>query len=498
MARKRSVLALLLAALMLGSSLVGCANNSDDSKDTTNNDTTASDTTALEEDSETDRTQIKDDLPTDLKYDGRTFTIYVNNTDQYEEYIFGKEDNEGDVLNDAVYERNLNVQDQLDFKLEYILNENDWQSLPPIITQLVSSGDSTYDVFFGPQIGIVTLVTQNVFVNAYDLDYLNFDQPWWANDYMDALSLSTDYRFFLVGDYNTGSISFIRALFVNKDLYSDLYGDPNELYEDVLAGTWTLDHLNTLVAGAYSDLDGNGECDTTDQLGYITNLLLSTTDGFVFGSDVEFTTRDEDGFVQLNMLNDDAVTLLERLNAFFHQTAVNINSNGEEPEIFAAGKALFCGNATLGYAKKLRDMEDNYGYLPNPKWDESQEEYRAIVHDTVLLNAVSGASQNLDMAGAVMEALNAESYRRVTPAYYESGLKLKYARDEISSQVVDLIKDSRTTNFIFAYTKSLNDIGQIYRTMITKNTNDYISTVNTKLSAAEQKLDDLIAFFKGE
>ena len=47
-----------------------------------------------------------------------------------------------------------------------------------------------------------------------------------------------------------------------QDLYADLYGDGDELYEIVLNGDWTLDKMIELVDGAYVDTDGNGEADT--------------------------------------------------------------------------------------------------------------------------------------------------------------------------------------------------------------------------------------------
>ena len=101
------------------------------------------------------------------------------------------------------------------------------------------------------------------------------------------------------------------------------------------------------------------------------------------------------------------------------------------------------------------------------------------------------------MVGAVLEAMNAESYRRVTPAWYESALKLKYSRDDITSQMVDLIRDSMTTNFIYAYSATLNNLGMVYRTLAQTASTDYVSTVTSRLPAAEKALADLVAIFKG-
>ena len=142
-------------------------------------------------------------------------------------------------------------------------------------------------------------------------------------------------------------------------------------------------------------------------------------------------------------------------------------------------------------------MEQDFGFLPHPKYDEEQEEYHSLVHDTALLGCIPSSSVNLDITGAVIEALNAESYRTVTPAWYETALKVKYARDDISGQMIDIIHDSLTTNFIYAYNYALNSIGLVYRELITANSTDYASAVQKKLKAAETKLDELVDIFHG-
>ena len=146
-------------------------------------------------------------------------------------------------------------------------------------------------------------------------------------------------------------------------------------------------------------------------------------------------------------------------------------------------------------------MEDDFGFLPQPKYSENQKDYFSLVHDQALLSCVSASSQNMDMAGAVLEALAAESYRRVTPAWYETALKVKYARDDISSQMVDLIRASMNTNFLFAYNSTfygLNGLGMLYRDLITNNSNAYTSTATSRLPASQKKLDELIDAYKAQ
>ena len=267
--------------------------------------------------------------------------------------------------------------------------------------------------------------------------------------------------------------TYIRTAFFNKALYEDLYGNPNELYQKVLDGKWMIDDMQTMIKGAFKDLNGDGVSDTTDQLGFFCNQLYSTVDPFVYNSNVQFTKRDKDGFVELTMFSDEAVALAERLNKFFYETGVN--TKGPDADVnnkFKAGTVLFV-TGMLSTSTAFRDMEQDYGFLPFPKISESQEWYKTLVHDTAQLSCIPVSSDCIDISGAILEALSAESYRTVTPAYYESALKLKYARDDISSQVIDLMRDTMTTDFIYAYNFALNNLGQVYRTLCTGNNNDY-------------------------
>ncbi len=513
MNKTKRILAALLAALMLMPAMAACDTDTPDTSDTpakqttaadttaaANTDTSSADTTAVEtEPKETERHEIKDTLPKDLNYGGRTFTIYVGGVHACEDFVLGLEEREGEVVNDAVYERNAKVQDQLGFKMKADPFAVDWSSVGKSVSTLILAGDSTHDIILGQEYGMTSLVSQNMFVNAYELDHLDFDQPWWMNGYMNEVALGTKYRFLLLSDFNTHAISNIRVNLFNKDLYEKIYGDPNELYTAVLDGKFTIDYMSNLIKGAYVDLNGDGITDVGDQLGLITNGLYASVDSFVYSTDIAFTVRDEDGFVQLNMEgNEKGIALAEKLCPFFHQPAVFTKSGGAQTDFFAKGNVLFMGNGMLVDTGTLRDMDDDFGVLPHPKFDEAQKEYQTLLHTGALLSVIPKTTKNLDMAGAVLEALSAESYRRVTPAYYEVALKQKYSRDSLSTRMLDLLKNTMSTNFIYAYTASLNNIGDIYRTMITNNLPNYVSNVEARIGAAETNLADLIKVFKGE
>ena len=505
----KRILAALLAALMLIPTMAACNSDTPDIPDTSVRDTTASggadtdapgETTTVETTTrETECHEIKDNLPANLTFDGRKFSIYTGLRVAHERYVMGKEESSGDVVNDAVWKRNSNVEARLNIKLHSDGYDYDYATIALPVSTLIQAGDSSYDIFLGQGSGISSLVAQKMFVNGYDLKHVDFEQPWWMTNFMDNISIGSDARYLLLSDFNTQAITYIRANFFNKKLYERIYGNPDELYRLALDGKFTIDHMNNLVAGAYVDLNGDGVSDLDDQLGMVCNGLYASTISFVYGSDVQFSSRDAEGIIKLSPVSEDAVKLMEVLCAFFNQRA--ICTKGSTDTTFAKGNALFIGNATLDTAgwKAIREMKDEFGLLPHPKFTEAQKEYRSLVHDQALLTAVSTASKNLDMVGAVLEALSAESYRRVTPAYFETALKMKYSRDSISSRMADLIKDSMITEFIYIYNSSLKNLGTFPQNVISSNNpGAYVSSATILIGAAEAKLADLIEVYKGK
>ena len=167
MPNAKRILSALLASLMLLPTLAACSDEGagTPADDTTVADTAADTTTAETEPRETERHEIKDDLPADLKFDGRTFTMYVGNQSTYDNFVMGVEEKEGDIVNDAVWERNLNVQEQLDFVLKADPYAMAYNTIAEGVSTLILAGDSTYDVFLGHQYGMATLVSRKMFVD---------------------------------------------------------------------------------------------------------------------------------------------------------------------------------------------------------------------------------------------------------------------------------------------------------------------------------------------
>ncbi len=478
----KKTLSALLALLTVGSMLVSCSGGGDDVSTTTASDGNSNDTVET-----TTRDPNADDLPDDLNFDGKTITFY--SYPESKSWYIGHDEDTGDIVDAAVIERTDAVDNRLNINLDLI--EGDGDDLIPTMTNIVLSGDTTYDMFIYRQWSMAPLMSESYFINANELDYIDFDKPYWNLSYMDEVTLNEDKHYFLMGDYFVDSLLQLRVSFYNKSMYGDRYGDPNGLYEIVLDGDWTIDYMTQLISDAYEDLNNNDKTDEEDRLGQVCWALAGTVDPFVYGTDIEFSKRTADGGIELTMMSEEAVTLAEKLNALFNQTGNLVVSSNEHINIFKNGNTQFLAFAKFTDATSLRDMESDFGFLPHPKFDEEQDEYRSLIHDSCCVGAIPITAPNTDIIGAVLEALNYETSKTVTPTWYETALKVKYTRDDISSQMIDLIHDSATTHFIYAYNYSLNGIGLIYRNLVKANSNDFASTYASMESAALESLATL-------
>ena len=92
--------------------------------------------------------------------------------------------------------------------------------------------------------------------------------------------------------------------------------------------------------------------------------------------------------------------------------------------------------------ERLRDMSDNYGVLPYPKLDNTQQNYRTAITDGVSLMFVPKTVKNAEMVGTVTAALAKQSREIVNPRYIEVVLKGNAARDSQSLAMIDLIRNN--------------------------------------------------------
>ena len=427
-------------------------------------------------------------LPEDLVYPDETITILTS-----ENILTGPEEltEDIDALSEAMYKRTVAVEDRLKVELEFV-GVDVWQDTQNIARQSVNSGSDDYDMIFTCAQHQVNLVNEGLYMNLDDLIYIDIEKPWWNRQYMDSVAIVEGENYILFGDITYNTIQRTTCVFFNIDLLeSKLNMVPDDLYDLVYDGEWTIDKFSELVAQVYED-NGDTKNDYEDIHGLVTNGA-GTFNWLAYSCGLEFSSRDEDGYPVLNLNNETSISLCDKLLALTKNNPGTFNEGDNHRHIqkFGNGKALFLVNRVFVAGWEfLRVMEDDYGILPMPKYDESIDGYHSTVELLVQWGGVPVTVSNPDMVSAAAETLAYYSRMYTTPAYYETNLKLKQTRDDASMEMVDMIMDGRDTDFLFV--NNLGGMGDIFKSVYNKGQNNFASIYASSEMAANANLSKLI------
>jgi len=414
------------------------------------------DTTTAGETASGEDTAAEPDILDGLGFNGASYRIQMSVTDiSSDEYMMGPEEETGDIALDAVYARNLYVQEKLDVNLEYTESNYNWSDVYTQVSKLILAGDDAFELIVNDQIGLATVAIEKMFVNVYDCPYFDFEEEGWWYSYMRDLTIGNDRMYLLVGDYFIDVLRKSHVLYYNRELFETFNGDPDALYRHVLDGEWTYEKLIGYIETAYADLDGDGTKSLDDQYGFIVGGIGGSIFPFSYSADADFITRDADGIPEITMNNERADKLYTNIyNVFYNDASLNKGYGENSMELankFIGGTALFISGAGIGDFERFRAMTYDMGLVPYPKLDETQDEHITVVHDTAEIGGIPITCKNLELASAVLQLLCRESYRTVNPAYYETTLKIKYVRDDYSAQMIDIVHDGLSGLFTLVY-----------------------------------------------
>ena len=486
---KKKICILLVLATLL--SLTACTGESSNNTPSTS----VSDTTSAPDASTPTLVFEDDDLPDNLDFGGITINILSQDLSKERNSLpeITTEELTSEVINDSIYNREKFVEDRLNIEIKNpqttIVREE--------IDKQLNSGEDYYQIHAVDGMSLARVSMKNYFVNLYDLEYIDFKKPWWSSlfneeaEVFDTLYLTTGAL----------SLSLFREMYVvyyNKALAEDYAASTPELsnvYSIVDQGKWTIDKLTELGGGIYRDLNGNSQRDIEDLygIGYVKSIPCDA----IWGSfDINVFSKTNDGWFELDVNTEKLYTVLEKMNNLFYNvdgcfaphtdvcTLDNMNT------LFASGTILFMVNKMESVEKDtLRNMQDEYGILPYPKYDENQKEYYSCASDAPTSFAIPTTNTSPEIAGAVLEALASYSYRDTYPAYLDTALKGKYMSDPESRKMIDLVVDGYKLDASWVYFDTLaQEYPARYRYMLIENDTEYASAHASKSKAVERVL----------
>ena len=478
---KRIMAVCLLTAVLLAS----CGENSRIDTETSGIENEDTSTAAPET---TDPSRISD-LPE--KYDLGGYELTVAKTSPETNFwalgTFAVDEENGEVLNDAIYRRNLEVTENYNFRITEInFNSNPVDK----VNTSVLAGDDEYRLAL-LELRNVSSTANGNYLNLYDLEWLSPEKVWWDQNIQRDLTIGGRLTM-LTGDILVADNDAMMMTMYNRPLADD-YKFEN-LYDAVREGRWTYDLMLGLAKKVSSDLDGNDTWDENDRYGllYVNNSAAEP----YFASSCTYLYRIENGKPEFTGDSERAHELFEMMNKIlsdntiaFDWSRITQNTSAKIAEMIGNKQVLF-QNMVLSFVRRnYRDIELDFGLLPLPKFDEEQEKYSTMINLSTPFVFVPASVAEPDKVGFALEALAAAS-DDITDSYYSVCMESKYTRDAESFEMIKLASENITYDPGFIY--DWGGLGTTIRASIMNLGGNYASLIAQNAPASKQAMQDFL------
>ncbi|MBP5208715.1 MAG: hypothetical protein J6330_09715 [Clostridia bacterium] len=492
----KKFLVILLCLIFAVSAFTACAGNPDD---TGKSDQTKDSTTESPDPVETEDPNYimdPDTIAAAGQFRGKTLTILANDDFWPADDLYVEEDSE-DPVNSAIYNRNLYVEDTYGITIEVVYDSD----VSTTLKNAYKSGLNDYSVAAFNAFKACPLASENIFRDLTTIENLDLTKHYWDQGLYEGLSIDNKL-FYITGDISTKANAGTFIMIFNKKLASD-YDLPN-FYDAVRNNTWTLDMLNDIIK-EYGYVDnGNSKVDVEDTYGM--GIQIEAYLALFFGAGGRMVLKDQDDLPYLDVNTDKNIAIIDKIYNITRvdNKTIDAHDHLNEPPFTSESKfassVAFTENRCIFYITNaanlagLREMDADYGVLPIPKFDASQKEYYCYVYHGATLFVIPVMNKDTAFTGFALEALCFESYKRVTPAYYEQTLKGKYQRDADSFEMIDIACRNRLWDL--GYYARWNGIDDSFIQQIKKGTGTFAKWVKGITKGTNKKISEYIDAYK--
>ena len=390
----------------------------------------------------------------------------------------------GDIIADAVLTRNMAVESLLNVRITAI--ESSDNKAADALNSILA-GDDQYDIILPHSRTAFQYAIQDALVNYNEVGTLNLDAEWWSQDIVDSANIN-NYLYVLDGDVQTHRLEYGFAMYFNKRIFDELGLDYP--YQMALDGEWTFDEFSKLVKQGSKDLNGDGILKPDDdQFGYYTWPTFGPIEVLYSGGQRVYA-KNTKGIPTLSINSPKTVEIFSKYfslcnteDVFLKKTSVNVKE-----DLFNAGRAMFADKG-LGSARSMRNMADDFGILPWPKFTK-EDNYNTVINGHASLVCMPVTVEDPELSGQVLEALCAVGHHEVIPAFYEVSLKTKFARDMESEAMIDIIKDSLIYDLGYISGNTIQGTGEMLANMSNPDFASYYA------SNESRALNDLNEFLR--
>lgn len=446
-------------------------------------DVTTADTAAAE-------TTVSYNVPEVIDGEGYEYRFLnkENETNPYGIYMV-PEAEDGEIVNDSLIRRNRTVEEQYNITID----EKYVSDVGSNLKSSVMAGDDICDIAFISATAIYPLAVDGHVVDLAEIGTIQFDEPWWDERITDGYAVN-DRVYIANGDIATGDDKRTFVIMFSKAMYED-YGFENP-YDMAVGGTWTMDKMGTMIKGVSRDVNGDGLMDENDNYGYLSEYLALYY--FYIASGHTVIERGDDGGYRYTIGDKESLDILEKIYNLItaEDTLWDYSNIKYETNVYATvfsmfgQKQILFNGRVVGdvYAFNMRDIESDYGFLPIPKYEESNE-YRSFIQPDAFMCCMPASVPDKELSGLLTDVIAYRSMLDVSDAYYDSLLNEKAARSEEDKLMLKIVLDNKAVDIDGAGANTINSgIQNMFRTMFTGRSFTLASSWEAIRSAAEERL----------
>ena len=429
---------------------------------------------------ETELHYSADYLP-DVSYDGYEFKIVA-----YDEYPADQQEENGNLINDAIFQRNRLVEERYGIRIaETRYPYAEYSEVFGLLRNAALAQTDDYDLYTVVFPNAYSGIIERVIPVASSLPVIDMSQPWYYKQINDGMAVNgivlAAYTAF---DKSPGG----QLIIFNKNMTTALQLEsPYSLADE---GKWTYEKFYSMGEAARSDLNGDGQMNEEDRFAMCL-MIDDITDFAYYGSGEKLV--DFSGEVPEVSQKESLFDMFTGMNEFLNSGNIltlplEASSADKALGLFKSGHSLF-HKAKTSMLVQLGDMEDDYGIVTYPKWTEAQENYfNGIDGSLIALPAVTAS--DMERTCVIKEALSVESMNIYYPAYYEISLKNRYVRDEDSIRMLEIITKANTYDVGAAL--DYNAIRGPWMNCLQNGSGDFASAVAKNLKMANKAIEKLI------
>lgn len=492
---KKKITALLILAAMLCSMAASCSETGTNTETTAPTNTTGNgETTAPTEETKEDYAEY---MPT-ANYNGASFSILNCTNPGWCLTQVDAEESIGEIFNDTIHNRNLKIEELLNV----VISTYESDDVGGEIRKAVTGGDATHSIAYPDLSSAASLAASKNLINLATVEGLNLNMPWWDAASIDSLTIK-DKLYFAENEINIQYNEATWVLYFNKYLVTQFNLDSP--YDLVRENEWTMDKMHEMMGVVASDANGDGVLNAPDDyFGFSTHA--SSFLGMLAGSGQALIVPDGEGGYVPNMTNEKMVDIAAKIGSIINDMEATVlpdrfpgaaSADGEwARNTFYNGHSLFYGEVIGMFAANLRDMEQDFGLIPFPKFETSQDHYTCQVLTSARAYAIPSSGVDLKMTADVTEALAIESLNKFRPAYLDATITGKSMRDEESREMLELIFEYRIFDIgtIFGW----GGVAGSFQNAINNGGENYMSSVQKNEKAVKKAIQNALKTFGEE